>query len=146
MKLDLIIMFINHRTISTILACCSSSRIVSNAAKNKKVCIKKTNEKLSMLSEKEEKLQPFKLLPITKWYLSWIWFFCNFERKNIFWQFKPNQGFLSLSHNVSFTSKRRKVSNESRINITHCNFGENFMENVTSIIMVVTYYEYISVK
>ena len=66
MKLDLIIMFINHRTISTILACCSSSRTVSNAAKNKKVCIKKTNEKLSMLSEKEEKLQPFKLLPITK--------------------------------------------------------------------------------
>ena len=32
-KLDLIIMFINHRTISTILACCISSRIVSNAAK-----------------------------------------------------------------------------------------------------------------
>ena len=49
MKLDLIIMFINHRTISTILACYISSRIVSNAQKIKGVH-KKSNEKLSMFS------------------------------------------------------------------------------------------------
>ena len=48
-KLDLIIMFINHRTISTILACYISSRIVSNAQKIKGVH-KKSNEKLSMFS------------------------------------------------------------------------------------------------
>ena len=58
-------MFINNRTIRTIFACCTASRIVSIAAKTMGV-LKEINEyKLNMFSSKE-KLTRFDLQTITK--------------------------------------------------------------------------------